>query len=221
MKVLINSQVYVHWIYSIVMFVVPFSCLVVLNIFIFVQVWRASKERMELTLSQKRELGLATMILIVALVFLACNTLALIVNVLEMYSSPVINYLTPISNLLVTVNSSANFVIYCIFGQKFQKILLAIVELPPVHAVLTEREAQRLAEVVVRQPPPPPPPPRGGRRLVVEGRSAAESAAAAAFQLEDPGLHIVHRDQIFVYIPPFEVDLNRVIRDEKKKKYKL
>jgi hypothetical protein len=109
------------------MFVIPFSCLVVLNIFIFVQVWRASKERMELTSTQKRELGLATMILVVVLIFLACNTLALIVNILEIYSVPAINYLTPVSNLLVMINSSGNFVIYCIFGQKFQKILMGLV----------------------------------------------------------------------------------------------
>ena len=35
--------------------------------------------------------------------------------------------LTQISNLLVTVNSSVNFIIYCIFGEKFKCVLLKII----------------------------------------------------------------------------------------------
>ena len=30
--------------------------------------------------------------------------------------------LTPVSNLLVTLNSSVNFIIYCIFGEKFKRL---------------------------------------------------------------------------------------------------
>ena len=35
--------------------------------------------------------------------------------------------LTVVSNLLVTVNSSVNFVIYCIFGQKFRRSFLKLI----------------------------------------------------------------------------------------------
>jgi len=37
-----------------------------------------------------------------------------------------ISELTQISNLLVTLNSSVNFVIYCIFGEKFKRVFCAI-----------------------------------------------------------------------------------------------
>ena len=33
-----------------------------------------------------------------------------------------ISELTQISNLLVTFNSSVNFIIYCIFGEKFKRL---------------------------------------------------------------------------------------------------
>ena len=33
-----------------------------------------------------------------------------------------ISELTQVSNLLVTLNSSVNFIIYCIFGEKFKKL---------------------------------------------------------------------------------------------------
>ena len=37
-----------------------------------------------------------------------------------------ISQLTQVSNLLVTLNSSVNFIIYCIFGEKFKRIFCNI-----------------------------------------------------------------------------------------------
>ena len=86
---------------------------------------QVNHERQQLSTIQKREISLAVMILIVVAVFFVCNTMALIINILEINgSSSIIDFLTPVSNLLVTINSSANFVIYCIFGKKFQRLLL-------------------------------------------------------------------------------------------------
>jgi len=56
------------------------------------------------------------------LVFFLCNILALIVNILELFGEYDITWLTKINNLQVTLNSSVNFVIYCIFGDKFKRI---------------------------------------------------------------------------------------------------
>ena len=120
----IYVKVYIWWMYLIVMFILPFLALTVFNLLIYVQVRRANKERQRLTSTQKREIGLAVMILCVVVVFFICNTLAMVINILEMFDDSIINYLTPISNLLVNINSTTNFIIYCIFGQKFQKLLL-------------------------------------------------------------------------------------------------
>lgn len=61
--------------------------------------------------------------LVVVSVFFVCNVLAFIINILELMAI-VVEELTMTSNLLVTINSSVNFIIYCIFGQKFRKLLL-------------------------------------------------------------------------------------------------
>ena len=70
--------------------------------------------------NQKKELKLAVMLMIVVVVFLLCNILALIVNILEAMNLQ-ISVVTEISNLMVTVNSSVNFFIYIIFGEKFKR----------------------------------------------------------------------------------------------------
>ena len=41
-------------------------------------------------------------------------------------SRKVCTALTQVSNLLVTVNSSVNFVIYCIFGDKFKRLFCSL-----------------------------------------------------------------------------------------------
>ena len=98
------------------------------------------------------------MLLGVVVVFLLCNVLALIANLLEVeaadklniktfsqhFFGTLIHQLTQTNNLLVTVNrcqeesvcltihsvlpthpaSSVNFIIYCIFGEKFRRVLL-------------------------------------------------------------------------------------------------
>lgn len=75
--------------------------------------------------NEKKELRLAVMLMIVVVVFLICNILPLIVNILEVLDQE-INEVTKASNLLVTVNSSVNFFIYIIFGEKFKKQLWQI-----------------------------------------------------------------------------------------------
>jgi len=47
------------------------------------QVRRANAERAKLSRLQQREIGMATMLICVVMVFFACNVLALVVNVLE------------------------------------------------------------------------------------------------------------------------------------------
>lgn len=93
------------------------------NIMIFFKVREANRQRSLLTNSQKREIGLATMLLCVVAVFFIFNILAMVVNIFEA-ANILVDEMTRVSNLLVSVNSSVNFIIYCIFGDKFQRLFL-------------------------------------------------------------------------------------------------
>ncbi|KAG8186962.1 hypothetical protein JTE90_005737 [Oedothorax gibbosus] len=116
-------KVYYIWLYLFVMYFIPFLTLAVLNCCIWRAVRNASANRQHLTQRQQKELGLATMLICVVVVFFVCNALALLVNVMELFDmyQPA---LVRVSNLLVTLNSSVNFLVYCIFGQKFRRMFL-------------------------------------------------------------------------------------------------
>ncbi|KAK0411075.1 hypothetical protein QR680_005466 [Steinernema hermaphroditum] len=67
-----------------------------------------------------------TMIMVVVL-FLCCNTLALIVNMIETFFNPdplLLNLLSDASNFLVIFNSSVNCVIYMIFNKEYRETFL-------------------------------------------------------------------------------------------------
>ncbi|KAI1723840.1 7 transmembrane receptor (rhodopsin family) domain-containing protein [Ditylenchus destructor] len=67
-----------------------------------------------------------TMIMVVVL-FLSCNTLALIVNLIETFFEPdalLLNLLSDASNFLVIFNSSVNCVIYMIFNTEYREVFL-------------------------------------------------------------------------------------------------
>nr|WDS50847.1 FMRFamide receptor like protein [Palaemon carinicauda] len=116
-------QIYIMWMYLFVMYLIPFLSLMVFNSFIYKEVRAANHARIHLSRLERKEIGLAVMLLVVVTVFFLCNVLAFIINVLEM-SRIVLDELTVTSNLLVTINSSVNFIIYCIFGQKFRRVFL-------------------------------------------------------------------------------------------------
>lgn len=119
-------NIYIHWMSLVVLYIVPFTTLAILNSLIYRQVRKANRERQRLSRTEKREIGLATMLLCVVLVFLLCNVLSMVNNILEAIYDIINEYLVKSSNLLVTFNSSVNFVIYVIFGEKFKRIFLLL-----------------------------------------------------------------------------------------------
>ena len=60
--------------------------------------------------------------MVVVLVFVICNSLAMISNILELFEVCAVP-VTIISNFLVTFNSSVNLCIYCAFGERFRNEL--------------------------------------------------------------------------------------------------
>ena len=78
-----HISVYLTWMYTVVMNIFPFSCLAIFNLQIYFQIRKANQERAKLSRLQQREIGLATMLMCVVIVFFACNILAVVNNVLE------------------------------------------------------------------------------------------------------------------------------------------
>ncbi|XP_022239599.1 FMRFamide receptor-like [Limulus polyphemus] len=118
-------EIYYIWMYLLIMYFLPFLTLAVLNTFIWLTVKRANRDRQKLSLRQRKEISLATMLLCVVVVFFICNMTAFIVNILE-YFDIYWSSLTQFSNLLVTLNSSVNFIIYYNFGHKFKHTLFLL-----------------------------------------------------------------------------------------------
>ncbi|QQP56689.1 Uncharacterized protein FKW44_001440, partial [Caligus rogercresseyi] len=92
-------SIYITWMYLVVMYFFPFFCLAAFNLRIYFQVRKANSERARLSRLQRKEIGLATMLMVVVVVFFVCNVLPLVVNILEVMKIS-INALTQISNLL-------------------------------------------------------------------------------------------------------------------------
>ena len=63
--------------------------------------------------------------MVVVAVFVICNILAMVSNILEMMNLDGF-YIITVSNLLVTINSSVNLLIYCTFGLTFRNELKRI-----------------------------------------------------------------------------------------------
>lgn len=119
-------QIYINWCYLIIMNVIPFIGLLIFNILIYRQILKSNKERQRLSRTEKREIGLATMLLCVVIVFFLFNLLSLYINIREAFYQDIQDNVVVLSNLLVTLNSSVNFIIYVIFGEKFKRIFLLL-----------------------------------------------------------------------------------------------
>ncbi|ETN77955.1 hypothetical protein NECAME_10686, partial [Necator americanus] len=132
------NMVYNVYMYMVLMTLLPFLFLLCLNaIIVFRQSLESGKQK-EVVDSSDNLLkprsnpsgggdDTITMIMVVIL-FLACNTLALIVNVIETFFEPdpiLLNLLSDASNFLVVFNSSVNCVIYFVFNNEYREIFLA------------------------------------------------------------------------------------------------
>ena len=67
------------------------------------------------------------MLMVVVVVFVLCNVLAMVSNMLDAFGIEAVP-VTQVSNLLVTINSSINLFIYCGFGKKFRSELKRLIK---------------------------------------------------------------------------------------------
>ncbi|KAE9550986.1 hypothetical protein FO519_005801 [Halicephalobus sp. NKZ332] len=125
-------KIFYEWAYTLVMFVIPFSILIVVNTMVIVAIHRSRRVHAKLNVyddgTRKQELAkeISTSIMLVAIVlaFLTCNTLAFVINIMEKFEIRDL-YVTfvPWSNILVMVQSSVNVCIYCLFSDKYKQLL--------------------------------------------------------------------------------------------------
>lgn len=117
-------KIYIHWLYFIVMNLIPLSCITFFNLMIYRQVRIVNRMRIKLTSKEMQDIKLTTMLFCVVIVFLACNFLAVLTNILETFYQVHNDPLTKFSNFLVTINSSVNFIIYVVLVRKFRVIFI-------------------------------------------------------------------------------------------------
>ncbi|XP_075678869.1 uncharacterized protein LOC113790865 isoform X2 [Dermatophagoides pteronyssinus] len=128
----IYYQVYYIFLNLTFNYIIPLSLLAALNVKIYLSVQQASQNRSELTRARQSELHLASMFIAIVAIFIACNAPAFLCNCLEPYfkvGTPVLELMTIFANVLVCINSSINFVIYCIFGRKFRSKFLRLLRI--------------------------------------------------------------------------------------------
>ncbi|CAI5456258.1 unnamed protein product [Caenorhabditis angaria] len=106
--------IYYAYMYTIVMAVGPVVLLIVINTAIVLSMRKSS--------NNGTDSDIITLVLVVCL-FITCNILPLTVNFLELLFGIINSYLIDLSNLMVVVNSSCNFLIYYAFGSHFRRTL--------------------------------------------------------------------------------------------------
>jgi hypothetical protein len=108
----------------------PIMILLTMNIRLIQALRRAQRNRLLMTKRSQNQASNTTIIVVVVTVFIICEVPALmhqillsLSNTIDLSPDGVMLYTIIISNMLVTLNSSANFFIYCLFGRKFRSIL--------------------------------------------------------------------------------------------------
>ena len=111
---------------------VPFISLVILNFFIYKTLKKKGKLLPRTATRAKREHFIATILIIIVLVFAICHSFKTFINIIELCQvvsgrqlwGEKMNVLVAISHLCITFNSSINFAIYCSKDGNFRKQFL-------------------------------------------------------------------------------------------------
>ncbi|CAD5226413.1 unnamed protein product [Bursaphelenchus xylophilus] len=132
----IYRSVFFGWAYTLVMFLIPFVILIIVNTRVLNSIRRQNRRHRrqsttvaEIQMSKKaetKERQTTVMLFALVVVFLSCNTLALLSNIMEnigyddsyLYAS-----LVTYNNFFVIVNASSNVFIFMLFSEKYRLIM--------------------------------------------------------------------------------------------------
>ena len=132
----LGANKYYHIIYQTIcyiafMLVVPLSTLTILNIRLISSLKEIRKRRAEMNMRQQQDNNVTFVLIIVVLVFTICQAPALATQIFWTVLPDSARacggfqyYWSRISNAMVILNSSINFLIYFLFNQRFRQVLL-------------------------------------------------------------------------------------------------
>lgn len=130
----------------------PLILLIALNSVIVVKTVLNKRAQKKRGVAPSTDSSTTTLILVVFL-FIVCNALSLAVNLLELIDrdSWLLGYLVDVSNLLVVVNSSANFLIYVTFDSQFRVTLSELCAGGDTVLHMSDGDGEREASVIWRE----------------------------------------------------------------------
>lgn len=119
-------NIYIHWMYLIFMNLIPLTGITFFNLEIFRRVRRVNKMRYKLTQREMQDIKLTSMLFCVVVVFLICNFPAVLVNIYEVFLPHIWidDRLIKVSNFLIALSSSVNFIIYVVLVKKFRLVFI-------------------------------------------------------------------------------------------------
>lgn len=131
-----TSNVVYIWLYTIALYfliynLIPMTCLAVINTKLIMTLRKASRVRAELTGQKQDSDNLTLMLVVVVVVFMVCQIPDFTIQILY-FVFKVLNDNHPIevqlydmfSAYMLMVNASVNFLIYCVCGKKFRKLMV-------------------------------------------------------------------------------------------------
>ena len=124
--------IYSNVIYYPVMYILPLSILTYLNVKLIKSLRILNRRKEQMTghrSNNENSAGITVIVIVIVCMFIVCQTPALVNQIFWAVTSAPDRqcgqfhfYFTKISDTLVVLNSSINFVIYCLFGKTFRKI---------------------------------------------------------------------------------------------------
>ncbi|CAD6198834.1 unnamed protein product [Caenorhabditis auriculariae] len=128
-------QIFFGWAYTIVMYVVPFTLLIALNSMVLSAVRKSRRMHMVSQCgaeneeyskkAERKERQTSIMLVSIVVLFISCNTLAFVCNIMENVEEegPMYQSLVTFNNLLVIINASFNICVYMLFSDKYRTLL--------------------------------------------------------------------------------------------------
>lgn len=118
-------NIYIHWMYLVVINIIPLSAITFFNLQIFMRVKTVNRMRYQLTQREMQDIKLTSMLFAVVAVFLICNSPAVLSNIYEsFFTNNIDDRLVKISNFMIALSSSVNFIIYVVLVKKFRLVFV-------------------------------------------------------------------------------------------------
>ncbi|XP_023932638.1 probable G-protein coupled receptor B0563.6 [Lingula anatina] len=126
----VYQYLYVMILNALVMFFIPMAILTFVNSSLIIAIRNRNRRHVSLTGRIQQNNGMTSMLVGVVLVFVCCQTCDFILQILYYVDQPSVmtSQWFPVyyqlSALLLVINASTNFIIYCLCSRKFRQLLL-------------------------------------------------------------------------------------------------